>query len=234
MSLNMLNSKRNMIVGFDDLINNPTTRVPVILCLDVSGSMLGPSINELNEGVQQFYTAVRSDDMALYSAEIAVVTFGASVECIDNFSTLDTKEKLPELKAGGRTPMGEAVNLAMDMLEERKQMYKAGGVDYYQPWLILMTDGEPNGDPNMLKTAMKRTTDKVNEGTLTIIPIGVGPDASLDCLAGFSPEIKPLQLNGLKFKQFFAWLGKSVSVRSNNMGLGGLFTQKDIEDWKSL
>lgn len=132
MSLNMLNSKRNMIVGFDDLINNPTTRVPVILCLDVSGSMLGPSINELNEGVQQFYTAVRSDDMALYSAEIAVVTFGASVECIDNFSTLDTKEKLPELKAGGRTPMGEAVNLAMDMLEERKQMYKAGGVDYYQ------------------------------------------------------------------------------------------------------
>ena len=57
-----------------------------------------------------------------------------------------------------------------------------------------MTDGEPNGDPNQLREAMKRTTDRVNEGTLTIIPVGVGPDASLDCLAGFSPEIKPLQL----------------------------------------
>lgn len=97
-----------------------------------------------------------------------------------------------------------------------------------------MTDGEPNGSAEMLKTAMKRTTDAVNEGKLTIIPIGAGPDASLECLEGFSPEIKPLQLNGLKFKQFFAWLGKSVSVRSNNMGLGGLFTQQDIEDWKRL
>lgn len=27
--------------GYDDLIDNPTTRVPVCLCLDTSGSMLG-------------------------------------------------------------------------------------------------------------------------------------------------------------------------------------------------
>lgn len=226
--------RKSNIIGFDDLISNPSTRVPVILCLDVSGSMLGSPIVELNEGVRQFYTAIRSDDMAYYSAEIAVVTFGTNAECIENFSTLDCKEKMEDLRAGGRTPMGEAVNLAMDMLEERKESYKQCGIGYYQPWLILMTDGEPNGSAEELRTAMKRTTDAVNDGKLTIIPIGVGPDASLDCLQGFSPEIKPLQLNGLKFKQFFAWLGKSVSVRSNNMGFGGMFTQKDIDDWNSL
>lgn len=125
-------NKKETIMGFDDLISNPTTRVPVILCLDVSGSMLGPAINELNEGVRNFYDAIRNDDMALYSAEIAVVTFGTTAECIENFSTLESKGRMEDLKAGGRTPMGEAVNLAMDMLEERKEMYKLGGVDYYQ------------------------------------------------------------------------------------------------------
>ena len=33
-----------------DLVENPTARVPVCLCLDVSGSMSGDPINELNCG----------------------------------------------------------------------------------------------------------------------------------------------------------------------------------------
>ena len=42
----------NLLVRLEDLINNPTARVPVCLCLDTSGSMDGQPINELNEGVR--------------------------------------------------------------------------------------------------------------------------------------------------------------------------------------
>ena len=39
------------LVRMEDLVNNPTARVPVCLCLDVSGSMSGEKISELNQGI---------------------------------------------------------------------------------------------------------------------------------------------------------------------------------------
>ena len=42
------------IISLKDLIDNPTPRVPVCLCLDTSGSMSGSPINELNEGIKLF------------------------------------------------------------------------------------------------------------------------------------------------------------------------------------
>ena len=46
---NVMNN--NMLLRMEDLVNNPTPRVPVCLCLDVSGSMSGSAIDELNQGV---------------------------------------------------------------------------------------------------------------------------------------------------------------------------------------
>ena len=49
------------------------------------------------------------------------------------------------MEAEGMTCMGEGLSLALDLLEKRKAKYKATGVDYYQPILVVMSDGLPNG-----------------------------------------------------------------------------------------
>lgn len=208
--------KDNLLLRLEDLVNNPTARVPVCLCLDTSGSMEGQPIEELNEGVHLFYEAIKEDETALYSAEISIVTFGGNAECIKDFSSLEIQPEAPKLSAYGMTPMGEAVNMALDLLEKRKEEYKDKGVDYYQPWLILMTDGEPNGDAEELSKAINRTANLVNQKKLTVFPIGIGKDADMEVLAKFSPKRSPLKLQGLKFKEFFAWLSKSVSKTSQS------------------
>ena len=115
----------NMLLRMEDLVNNPTPRVPVCLCLDVSGSMSGPPIDELNQGVKLFYDAIKDDEVALYSAEVSVVTFGGTdASCIVDFASLELQPNPPYLNASGMTPMGEAVNLALDLLEQRKEEYK--------------------------------------------------------------------------------------------------------------
>ena len=206
----------NLLVRLEDLVNNPTARVPVCLCLDTSGSMGGMPIDELNEGVRLFYEAIREDEAALYSAEVSIVTFGENAQCIVDFASLEVQPNVPTLTANGMTPMGEAVNMALDLLEQRKDEYKDRGVDYYQPWLILMTDGAPNGDSTELSRAIERTVDLVNQKKLTVFPIGIGPDADMDVLAQFSPKRLPLKLQGLKFREFFSWLSKSVSKTSQS------------------
>lgn len=196
------------LVRMEDLINNPTARVPVCLCLDVSGSMSGEKISELNQGINLFYNAIKDDEVALYSAEISIVTFGMTASCIRDFSSLELQPNAPHLTAWGPTPMGEAVNLAIDLLEKRKNEYKEKGVDYYQPWLVLMTDGEPTDN---VSEAVSKVVKLVNNKKLTVFPIGIGRDANMETLAKFSPSRAPLRLQGLKFKEFFAWLSQSVS-----------------------
>lgn len=198
------------LVEMEDLFENPTPRVPVALCLDCSGSMMGEPIRELNEGVKTFYQAINQDEIARFSAEVCIVTFGpVSLEA--DFATLDTRPQPPILTASGNTPMGEAVKLALDSLEKRKAAYKASGVDYYQPWLVLMTDGQPNGNNYVLQEQVSRVAKMVESRKLTVFPIGIGSGANMNVLAQFSPGRSPLRLQGLKFSDFFSWLSKSVS-----------------------
>ena len=79
-----------------------------------------------------------------------------------------------------------------------------------------MTDGEPNGDAEELSKAINRTANLVNQKKLTVFPIGIGKGADMEVLAKFSPKRSPLKLQGLKFKEFFAWLSKSVSKTSQS------------------
>ena len=39
--------------------------------------------------------------------------------------------------------MGQAVHTAIDMLEARKQAYRANGIAYYRQWIFMITDGAP-------------------------------------------------------------------------------------------
>lgn len=224
------------IMRQEDLVNNPTPRVPVCLCLDVSGSMQGAPIDELNEGVRLFYEAIREDEVALYAAEICVVTFGEQkAECVRDFASLELQPSPPVLTAYGMTPMGEAVNLSLDLLERRKKEYQQKGVDYFQPWLVLMTDGSPNGDSTELSRAIQRTCEAVNSKKLTIFPIGIGAEADGRVLSQFSPRRAPLKIKGLKFQEFFAWLSKSVSKTSQSIpGENVKLDAEGVKDWADL
>ena len=104
--------------------------------------------------------------------------------------------------------MGEGVAHALDLLEARKGDYKRAGVDYYQPWMVVMTDGAPTDD---ISAAAARIRSLVAEKKLTVFPIAIGEGANLDTLAKLSPTRPPLRLQGLNFREFFTWLSRSVS-----------------------
>ena len=196
-----------LVINETDLIENPTPRVPVVLCLDTSWSMSGLPIEELAEGVNLFYRSIFEDEFARHSAEICVVTFGNyGVQRVAEFGPVERPPNL-EFFAEGTTPMGEAVSVALDNLEDRKQQYKARGVDYFQPWLVLMTDGAPTDN---IDEAVERIRTLLQQKRLSVFPIGIGQEADMEVLAKFSPGRDPLRLRGLKFRNFFEWLGKSV------------------------
>ncbi len=200
------------ILDTNDLVTNPNARVIICLVLDTSGSMKGAPISELNKGVQAFFDAIRNDEVASMSAEIAIVTFGQEAKVLIRFKNIE-KQKVPVLKARGETIMGGGVTMALDLMESRKQEFRRAGVDYYQPWMVLMTDGRP-GDK--IEPAVERTVNLVKNKKLTVFPIAIGSKADISTLDKFSPIRKSLRLKGLNFKEFFEWLSASVSTTSRS------------------
>lgn len=234
----------NLRLREEDLMNNPTTRVIVTLCTDTSSSMAAVEgddivytgktvyrdgktwnvvtggatrIDELNKGMKLLRKTLEENDVAKYSAELCLVKFADSAECVLDFASLERQEQFPELVADGMTRMGEGVNLALDKIEEAIAQCEKVGVDYFTPWLVIMTDGQPNGSSAELARAEARIRKMVEAKKLIVLPIAIGNEADQSALAKLSPDRAPVKLRGLRFKEFFEWLSKSIERTSNSM-----------------
>lgn len=196
-------------------IRNPEQpHLATVLLLDTSGSMDGAKILALSEGLSEFQKEVSSDDLASKRVDLAVVTFGSSVSTIHNFSSVDDF-KPPQLKANGFTPLGEAILLALDMVEQRKQQYKVQGINYYRPWIFMVTDGEPTDMQPGVNSRWNEVVKRVREGEANkeffFFAVAVEP-ANTELLSQITPPNRPaIKLKGTNFRELFQWLSKNQS-----------------------
>jgi uncharacterized protein YegL len=198
-----------------DFITNREQRTPCMLVLDISGSMDGQSIQELNRGLKVFEDEIKKDEMAVLRCEVAIVTFGGSVSLVQDFVSVGSFVA-PVLRASGDTPMGGAMHLALDSLRSRKDVYKQSGINYTRPWLFLLSDGAPTDSD--WQAAAQRTRQEEDAKGVLVFPIGVA-GADISVLGQFSSKNSPQKLQGLQFAQFFKWL--SVSQQRASSGQAG-------------
>lgn len=197
------------VFGDGDLITNTSKRVPVCLCLDVSGSM-SDRIDKLNEGVAMFYEAVKMDETAAAACEIAIVTFESEAHLEEDFEPVDRKVK-PNFTARGGTNMGEALTIALRILDERKQKYKDYGTPYYQPWLVVMSDGFPS-ETQELRSNIDKIREMEKSRKLTVFSVGIGDDYSEAVMSRLSVREVMTVKTPADFAKFFQWLSMSIAA----------------------
>lgn len=203
-----------MSINYEDVVfvDNPEPRVPCVLLLDTSSSMSGEKIHELNAGLKVFKDALMQDETAMLRAEIAIISFGP-VEVKQDF--ISAKDFVPPVcEAGGFTPMGEAVLRALDLIEQRKQIYKKNGISYYRPWVFLITDGEPTDTEETWRQAVQRVHDAEGRKKVAFFAVGVA-GANMARLSELSVR-EPVRLKGLNFEGMFLWLSASLSTVSHS------------------
>jgi len=210
-----------MTEAFSPEVNedNPDPRVACVLLLDTSDSMrfANPGepvpIDELNKGIVAFKEDILEDPLARKRAEIMVITCGGDVYTDPNFVEAQDFQP-PTLTPQGSTPMGRALCTALDVIEQQKQVYKQAGIEYYRPWLVVMTDGAPTDD---VTQALSRLSAAQAKKGLVVFPIGIGDAADMGFLGQLSPDRGAVRLKGLtSFSDFFKWLSASMSAVSQS------------------
>lgn len=117
--------------------------LPVILMLDTSGSMIGDKIDVLNKAVREMLSDFAEEDSASAEIHVAAITFGRTAQWHLNLTSADELSgKWEDLTAAGKTPLGGAIKLLQDALEDKNTIPSRA----YRPTIILVSDGIPTDD----------------------------------------------------------------------------------------
>ncbi|MEA5517581.1 vWA domain-containing protein [Limnoraphis robusta] len=208
----------------------PDPRCPVVLLLDTSGSMYGQPINQLNQGLVTFQQELSKDSFAARRVQVAIVTFDSYVKVVQDFVDFNQFNP-PHLTATGSTAMGEGIETAINLIESHKQLLKANAIDYYRPWLLMITDGGPNPDSNWQNAAQILHQFHANKKVVFFAIAVQGAD--MNTLSQIVPpgSIPPQQLQGLAFNQLFTWLSSSMGSVSRSQGSGAQVALPDASGW---
>lgn len=120
--------------------------LPVVLLLDTSSSMNAggeqSKIAELDSAVRDMIKDFAHEEQLETEIQVSVITFGYNGVQLALPYTNASKVEMKKLEAQGNTPMGTALRMAKDMIEDKETTPSRA----YRPLVILCSDGAPNDD----------------------------------------------------------------------------------------
>ena len=186
--------------------------LPVILLADVSGSMaVDGKIDALNGAVAEMQAAFAEEEDERAEIHLAVVTFGRTAALHVPLTPAHDVRWTP-MQADGRTPLGGALDIATDLIEDRDRVPSRA----YRPTVVLVSDGLPNDE---WEEPLQRLLTSERAAKAERFALGIGADADHDMLRRFlnSSEGRVFEAHeGREIRKFFRWVTMSVSSRSRS------------------
>lgn len=161
--------------------------LPVILLLDVSGSMGGEKINKLYDAVVEMVDDFVDQAEKEVIIEVAIFTFGADVQLHTKYTPVaDLKATgIPRFVANGQTPLGHCLEQAKAYIDDREETDGSN----YAPTVVVVSDGEPtdNWRP-MLKKFITQSSNADRSYKSQRLAVAIGSGANRDMLEEFTGD----------------------------------------------
>lgn len=192
-------------------------RLPIYFLIDVSESMVGEPIKQVENGMRQIVQELHTDPYALETAYISVIVFAGKAKSLSPLTEL-YKFYPPVFPIGGGTSLGGALNYLMDDINKNVVKSTEEQKGDWKPIVFLFTDGTPTDDPS----AAFARWNKDYRRKANIVAISIGNNVNTQMLGHISDNV--LRLNNtdeMSFKAFFKWVTASIkatSVSVSDMG----------------
>lgn len=171
---------------FDPNAFKPTKskRLPVVLLLDVSGSMsYDNKIESLYRAVQDMVAAFAGMKKKERIMDVAIITFGENVDLHTKYTPAEdlARTKITPFDADGMTPMGTALRMAKDMIEDKSVTPSPS----YKPAVVLVSDGQPN---DSWREPMENFINDGRSAKCQRFAVAIGRDADRGILEMFTQD----------------------------------------------
>lgn len=185
--------------------------LPVLLLLDVSGSMGGEKIRNLNDAVRDMLEVFRDTENSETEIWVSIITFGAQVKLHQKLVSAG-QIQWQDLSAGGSTPLGVALQMAKAMIEDKDVVPSRA----YRPTVVLVSDGQPD---NGWESPLSEFIGDGRSAKCDRMAMAIGADAD-EAVLGKYIEGTPNGLfyseNAKQMRDFFKFVTMSVTIRTKS------------------
>lgn len=170
----------------DELFDTKSPKLLCVLVIDVLGSNANDKMGTVNEFLNNVYRHIHEEDPLMEQLELAILQHGSEVEIVRRPCLLDYEEMPPALsERGNATETVLALEVALQLVSDRKEYYRSNGYCYYRPWVILISDGEFYGQKTSeddIEAISMRIAGELEKKRYRIAGIGVGDDFNMEVL----------------------------------------------------
>ena len=144
--------------------------------------------------------------------QVSVITFGGESANLHLLPQPAAEIEWVDLHAGGRTPLGSALSMVREVLEDKEKIPSRA----YTPTLVLVSDGIPTDNWSQ---ELQKLLDSDRAKKAMRLAMGIGGDVDTNVLERFINNVEILVFTAdqaSQVSQFFKWVTMSVTSRTRS------------------
>ncbi|MEH0576763.1 VWA domain-containing protein [Streptomyces sp. B21-108] len=201
--------------------------LPVLVLADVSGSMADDGkIDVLNQSMATMIQTFAAEDSLRGEIWTGVVTFGGRNAVLHHPLKPADQVQWTDMEAAGRTPLGEALNLATGLLADDAVVPRRA----FRPTVVLVSDGIPTDE---WREPLRRLLTSERGTKALRLAVGVGQDMDEEAFAVLNafignPAIPVKRADEVhELPRFFDWITATVTTQVRS----GRISNDDLSDF---
>jgi uncharacterized protein YegL len=188
-------------------------RLPVYFLIDVSESMVGEPIRQVEEGIATIIQALKTDPYAIETVWVSIIVFAGQAKTIVPLQEIINFYP-PRFPVGGGTSLSHGLGHLMYELRRNivKTTYEQKGD--WKPIVFLFTDGVPTDDTQKVIAEWKESWQR----TANLVAVSFGDETDIHILSQLTDNILHFKnADEAAYRQFFKWVTDSIKTSSQSV-----------------
>jgi uncharacterized protein YegL len=194
-------------------------KLPIYFLIDISESMVGDPIQQVEEGMATIIKAIKTDPNAIETVWISIIVFAGKAKTLVPLQEVISFYP-PKFPVGGGTSLSNGLGHLMFELRKNTVKTTAERKGDWKPIIFLFTDGVPTDDTSAAIAEWKQNWLR----TANLVAISMGDEADSQLLGQLTENVLHFRNSTTEdYKKFFKWVTdsittSSISVENNQSG----------------
>lgn len=188
-------------------------RLPIYFLIDISESMVGEPIQQVEEGLAMIIKSLKEDPYALETVHVSIIVFAGQAKTLVPLQEIINFYP-PRFPIGGGTSLSNGLGHLMYELRKNTVMTTMEQKGDWKPIVFLFTDGVPTDDTTKAIEEWKKNW----AGKTSLVAVSFGQETDLALLRQLTEHTFMFRnTNANQYKEFFKWV--TASIRTSSMSV---------------